>query len=98
VAFGDLVGAAASAADGQGDAALERLRAAEEGFVALDMPLHAAVAKRQRGVLASGAEGRALVEQADAWMGAQTIRHPEKFAAMLAPGSFAFIEVENESV
>jgi eukaryotic-like serine/threonine-protein kinase len=98
VASADLVGAADAAADGQNDAALERLRAAEDGFVALDMPLHAAVAKRQRGALAGGAESRTLVDEADAWMGAQTIRHPAKFAAMLAPGSFAFKEIESESV
>ena len=98
VASADLVGAVDAAADGQDDAALERLRAAEDGFVALDMPLHAAVAKRQRGALAGGAESRALLHEADAWIGAQTIRHPAKFAAMLAPGFFAFKEVESESV
>jgi len=88
-ALGDLVGAAAAGADGQRDAALYRLRSAEDAFVALDMPLHGAVAKRQRGALAGGNEGRALVHQADAWISAQTVRHPAKFAAMLAPGPFS---------
>jgi hypothetical protein len=93
-ALADLVGAAAAAADGQRDAALHRLRSAEEAFRVLDMPLHAAVARRQQGALIGGDDGRALVQQADAWMGAQTVRHPAKFAAMLAPGSFAIAEAE----
>ncbi len=88
-ALSDLVGASAAAADGQRDAALSRLRSAEEAFMGLDMPLHGAVAKRQRGMLAGGHEGRALVQDADTWIGAQTVRDPAKFAAMLAPRVFA---------
>lgn len=93
----DLVGAAAATADGQHDAALRRWHSAETAFAALDMPLHAAVARRGRGALTGGDDGRALVQQADAWMREQTIRSPGKFAAMLAPGPFASAEAESAS-
>ena len=62
------------------------LLAAEEGFAAVDMQLHCRVARRQRGRLLGGDEGRLLVEDADAWLRAQEIRAPEKISAMLAPG------------
>ncbi len=94
-AVADLIGASASLAEGQHDSALSRLHAAEDAFSTLDMPLHGAVAKRRRGALIGGSDGRALVEEADAWMSAQTIRSPAKFAAMLAPGPFDSAEVRN---
>jgi serine/threonine protein kinase/tetratricopeptide (TPR) repeat protein len=52
--------------------------------VALD--LFAASARRQLGKLLGGDEGRALIERADAWMTAQTIRRPEKMADAMIPG------------
>jgi serine/threonine protein kinase len=96
-ALADLVGAAAATADGQRDAALRRLHSAETAFTALEMPLHAAVARRGRGALTGGDDGHALVQQADAWMHEQTIRSPAKFAAMLAPGPLAAAEAESAS-
>jgi hypothetical protein len=38
-------------------------------------------------VLAGGLEGAAEVAAADAWMTAQAIRNPARFAALLAPGA-----------
>jgi hypothetical protein len=87
-AMADLVGAATALADGHHDSALSRLRAAEEAFGALDMPLYGAVAKRRRGALIGGSDGRMLVQEADAWMTAQTIRNPARLTAMIAPGPF----------
>jgi serine/threonine protein kinase len=87
-ALADLVAAAADTADGRPGEALRRLQRAESAFMTLHMPLHGAVASRLRGVLTAGDDGRVLVQKADAWMDAQTIRHPARFAAMLAPGPF----------
>ncbi len=84
----DLVEAAAAANEGRRDEALQRLASAERGFATLDMPLHGSIAARQRGVLIGGPNGEALVKQADAALDARTIRHPGRFAAMVAGGSF----------
>jgi serine/threonine protein kinase len=91
-ALADLVEAGADAWAGRRDEARHRLRSAEEAFVALEMPLHAAIASRQRGVLAGEPDGEALVQQAEGWIGAQAIRHTARFAAMVAPGPFARAE------
>jgi hypothetical protein len=68
--------------------ALELFASAEKGCQVGDMQLHAAAARRRRGQLLGGEEGRVLVEAADAWMGQQGIVAPERMAAMLAPGRF----------
>jgi hypothetical protein len=62
------------------------LEAAEKGFDALKMALYAAAARRQRGVMLGGDEGRALVESADAAMAARGVKSPAKLAAMYVPG------------
>ena len=78
----------AGAADlaGQPDQALHHFESAEAGFRGVDMHLFAAAARRRRGFLIGGEEGRALVSEADAWIHAQDIRNPERMTAMLAPG------------
>jgi eukaryotic-like serine/threonine-protein kinase len=50
------------------------------------MGLFAASARRQLGESRGGDEGRVLIEQADAWMRAQSIRNPARMATCLAPG------------
>jgi hypothetical protein len=72
----------------RGDAslAMELLLSAEKGCETADMQLHAAAARRRRGQLLGGEEGRALVEAADLWMIKQGIVAPERMAAMLSPG------------
>jgi tRNA A-37 threonylcarbamoyl transferase component Bud32/tetratricopeptide (TPR) repeat protein len=59
--------------------AVDRLQAA-------DMQIYAAAARRRLGQLRGGAEGRALIEQADTWMKGQQIQRPDRWTAMLAPG------------
>jgi hypothetical protein len=59
---------------------------AEAGFKALEMGQYAAVARRRRGELLGGDEGRRLIAEADAWMLEQDVRSPARMAAMLAPG------------
>jgi hypothetical protein len=79
-------GAAASRGDRERAAAL--LADADAGFTATDMALHAAAVRRRRGGLIGGAEGRALIESADAAMRAQEIRNPARMAAMFLPGGW----------
>jgi hypothetical protein len=50
------------------------------------MALHAATARRRRGELVGGDAGRDLVGAADAWMAGQSIKAPQRMAAVLAPG------------
>jgi eukaryotic-like serine/threonine-protein kinase len=64
------------------------LSAAQAGFEATDMALYAAATRRRWGQLIGGAEGRILVEAANAWMARQKIQNPERMAAMLASGGW----------
>jgi hypothetical protein len=74
-------------ADEGGAASL--LRDAMSSFQRVDMALHANVAGRALGALLGGAEGDALVATADAWFREQTVKRPDGFMAMLAPGLVA---------
>jgi eukaryotic-like serine/threonine-protein kinase len=71
----------------RGDA--ERARAQLEQSIRLceaaDMPLHAASARLRLGELLGGDEGQSLITYAREWMQSQSIRNPERMAAMLAP-------------
>ena len=49
------------------------------------MPIHQRSARRRRGELLAGDEGRALVRDADTWMIGQDIASPERLVAMIAP-------------
>ena len=81
-----LLRAGVAATRGETERALSLLEPAEAGLVAVEMALHAAVARRRRGELLGGDTGRGLVAVADAWMTTQTIKNPERMTAMLAPG------------
>jgi hypothetical protein len=81
-----LVRAGAAATRGETEAALRFLESAETGFTAASMALHAATARRRRGELMGGDAGRELVGAADAWMAGQSIKAPQRMAAVLAPG------------
>ena len=75
------------AALGKRDAeAITELRVAANTFRAADMGLCAAVAERRLGALIGGDEGRDLRVRADAWMTVQSIRRPDRVAALFAPG------------
>ena len=84
-----LLRAGAASARGQKERALSLLEAAEEALSAADMALHAILARRRRGQLLSGDQGRTLVEEADRWMSDQGVRRPDRMAAMLAPGRWS---------
>ncbi|WP_437571845.1 serine/threonine-protein kinase [Sorangium sp. So ce542] len=78
--------AAIAAQRGQAARALSLLEAAAAAFDGSEMALFAACARRRRGQLLGGEEGRALIEAADAWMAGQGIRNPARIAAIFAPG------------
>ncbi len=85
----ELIRASITAAQGEAPAAVTLLESAESGFETADMALYAAAARRRRGELLGGEEGRSVVEAADVWMAGQNIRNPERMTAMLAPGSWS---------
>ncbi len=84
-----LIRAGVATLGGRGDDAVALLSAAETGFQAADMSLYAAAARRRKGELVAGDEGRTLIAAADAWMAGQQIQNPERMTAMLAPGKWS---------
>ena len=85
-AFASLLEAGVASLEGGREKALTALAAAQDGFEAGKMALYAAAARRCRGILLGGEEGRGLVEAADAWMRSEGVRNPDRMTAMLAPG------------
>jgi hypothetical protein len=83
-----LLQAAVTAAREDRETAANLLRAAEAGFEAADMALYAAAARRRRGDVIGGDDGRRLIENVDAWMSHQNVRNPASMTAMLAPGKW----------
>jgi eukaryotic-like serine/threonine-protein kinase len=81
----ELILGGVAAARGDREAAARRCAAAAAGFDAADMALYAAVARCRQGQL-GGADGRALIDDAEAWMRGQRIKSPGRWTAMLAPG------------
>ncbi len=59
---------------------------AAEQLEKVNMRSYAAAARRRLGRLKGGEQGRALVEQADAWMTSQGIKNPARMTALHAPG------------
>lgn len=62
------------------------LREALRNYTESDMELNAAVVRAALGSLVGGEQGRQWAAQADNWFTAQTVRRPDRFVAMLAPG------------
>jgi hypothetical protein len=81
-----LVRAAVASSRGNLKDAITLLASAEAGLEAVDMALYAAAARRRRGELIGGDQGRALVEAANTWMIGQNIKNPDRITAMLTPG------------
>jgi hypothetical protein len=80
-----LVRAGIAAIRGDADSAARLGDQAAYGFDAVDMALYAAAARRRRGEIIGGDEGRELVDAADAMMKRELIRKPERMAAVLVP-------------
>ena len=51
----------------------------------IDMPLYGAAARRRRGQLVGGDQGRAQIAAADTLLRARGVHAPERFASLLAP-------------
>ena len=81
-----LLRACVAAARGRRDEARTLLEAAEAGFLAADMALFAACARRRLGEMLGGDEGSALVAAADAVMRGQGIVSSTRWTAMYTPG------------
>nr|MBA3398076.1 hypothetical protein [Deltaproteobacteria bacterium] len=67
------------------DAAVRMLAIAIEACVRADLAAFAYAARRRRGELLDGDEGRALVARADRELADQAVRAPDKFARLLVP-------------
>jgi serine/threonine protein kinase len=72
--------------EGDASTALSCLRRAEVEFDLAGRALLSAAARRARGLLLGGDEGKALVQKADAWMRGERIIRPARMAQMLLPG------------
>jgi eukaryotic-like serine/threonine-protein kinase len=83
MAWSDVLSAALAHARGNREGALAELVRAEESFVTVDMPLHAACARRRRGQLAGDPS---LVQSADQWMTTQKIANPARMSDVMASG------------
>ncbi len=81
-----LLRAALARERGDTERAMALLSVAAEGFDAADMVLYAAAARRHLGRMAGGEPGQNLVRDADALFARETVKNPERMAAMLAPG------------
>ena len=92
-AYARFLQAAIALRRGQRSRSSELLRESASHFDACDMRLNAVVARRCLGKLTGGPAGDSLVAQADAWMNAQGIRDPVRWAAMYAPG---FVKTNDE--
>jgi len=81
-----VIRAGVAAVRGDEARSVDALRDAATGFAAADMLLHASAVRRQLGALLGGDEGRALVDDAEAWMSTRTVTRYEEISAILAPG------------
>jgi hypothetical protein len=85
--LGALLRAGARAREGQKGAAVTALlEEAARGAEAQGMHGYLFAARRALGVVRGGTEGHALVEAAEAELAARSVKRPDRFAAMLAPG------------
>jgi len=81
-----LLRAAVAQLRGRQDLALTYLETAIDAFDAAEMSLYAACARRRKGEMLGGEDGRAMVIVADAIMAQQGIRRPERWVEIFAPG------------
>ncbi len=83
--LGTLLRAAVAHRRGDDAQTLRLLTVAEERARAHGLALVATFIQRRRGEVLGGEEGRALTTRADAWMTAQSVRDPERMAAIVTP-------------
>jgi hypothetical protein len=83
--FAKMLRAGIAGAEQKVEPAAALYEEAAQAADAAQMALVAAVARRCRGLLLGGDEGKKLVSEAEAWMRKMTVRSPERFAATIAP-------------
>jgi hypothetical protein len=81
-----LLQAAIANVEGNTQMAAKHLRDAIDRFERADMNLYVAVARCRLGALQGGEAGRTLQRDGEEWMAAQSIKRPDFFTRMLAPG------------
>jgi hypothetical protein len=89
VALGELTRAGVSTLREEWQQARAHLETAESVFLAGNMGLFGAAARRCRGQILGGVDGGELLQSADLWMQMQSIVDTARFASMLAPGAFS---------
>jgi serine/threonine protein kinase len=85
-ATASLIRACAARIQGHDTAALTFLDEAISGYNDVQMSLHAASARRAKGVVLGGETGRALIAQADTFLRGLGVENPERWLAAQAPG------------
>jgi hypothetical protein len=85
VPMGAVLRAAVAHRKGNDAETLRWLSVAEEGARAHSMGPLMAFIQRRRGEMLGGDEGRALIAQSEAWTASQSIRNPERMAAIMMP-------------
>jgi len=65
--------------------ALERIGRAVDRFAEYGSAFYLAIARRKKGELLGGDEGRALIAQADEWMAGEGIVNPARLASAFVP-------------
>ncbi|MBI4750745.1 MAG: protein kinase [Acidobacteria bacterium] len=86
--WAELIFAGIEATRGRTVETLKYLHSAENKLAEADMKLYAAAACRRRGELLANDEGKALIQQSEAWMIEQEIKNPARMADMLVPGNW----------
>ncbi|HUF47201.1 MAG TPA: protein kinase [Vicinamibacterales bacterium] len=81
-AFAHGLRASVASIRGDRETALRELDVCERTFAADELVPHAMAARRRRGCLLGGDEGRALAQSSDEWAAGQGIRNPDRFFAM----------------
>jgi hypothetical protein len=86
IAFSIMLHAQVETVSGRLEDAATRLDEAVRAFDAVEMEMHAAVARHHLGHLIGGDAGAQLLAAANTWMSRERIREPERWMTMLAPG------------
>jgi hypothetical protein len=84
-ALAELLRAGAAHELGDHERSLATLERAEARFAETAMDFHAHAARARRGELIGGDTGRALCDEAAAWMRAEGIRRPDRMTALWTP-------------
>jgi len=89
LALSQLVKASCLLAEGDFDACVRTLSAAEKQFAATDMLQYRAAAQWRRGLLCGGQDGAGFIRSAEDWMRGQGVKSPGNMIGLLAPGDWA---------